>query len=583
MDDAGEDHPQHDAGDRNPGQHVKDAAHPVRLRRPGPNCPAPRGENPRGSTPPGEYPPGENNARVARSTRLGVLAVCLAVLAAALPAAATTAPSGPPAGSLPRAGSLPPAGSLPTAAVTDPWSKPADVGKPYPGTTRGVFTFRGNPTRTYLGSGPVPRTTPRRLWRYPVSGAMCAVSEVAGEPIRWCGTGWTGQPAVVEREGRTWLIVGAYDNALHFLDASTGEPILPSLPVGDLIKGSVTVDPDGYPLVYVGSRDNYLRVVAFDGPRPRVLWRLSAYDVSPVRWNNDWDGSPLVLRDHLFIGGENSHFHIVALNRSYDRRGTVQVDPRLLFNVPSWDAQLEAEAGTGAYSIEGSVAIWNSTAYFANSAGLVQGWDISGIRDGRPPRRVFRFWTGDDTDATVVVDELGHLYVGAEFERGTARSRAVGQMMKLDPSRPDDPLLWSVKDQGRIPGGIWATPALHGDIVIFATDGGRVLGLDRATGAQRWELRLPGPLWQSPVVVDNVLIMGDCAGWLHGFDVTATTPRDRTPSNPQPADEQPRRLWRVRLDGCIESTPAVWQGRIYVGTRGGGVHAVGLPRRSSAT
>jgi len=444
------------------------------------------------------------------------------------------------------------------------------VGKPYPGTVSGLLTFRGNPTRTYYGTGPVPRTTPRRLWRYPASGAMCAFSDVEGEPVRWCGTGWTGQPAVFQREGRTWLIVGAYDNALHFLDAETGTPLRPSLPVGDLIKGSVTVDPDGFPLVYVGSRDNDLRVVAFDTPVPRVLWRLSAYDVSPVRWNNDWDGSPLVLEDHLFIGGENSHFHIVRLNRSYSRSGEVRVAPRLLFNAPSWDAQLEADAGTGAYSIEGSVSVWNSTVYFANSAGLVQGWDIAGLREGRTPRRVFRYWTGDDTDATVVVDEAGDLYIGSEYERGTARSREVGQMMKLDPDRRGDPLVWSVPDQARLPGGIWGTPALHRDLVIFDTDGGRVLGLDRRTGAERWQLRLPGPLWQSPVVVDDVLLIGDCAGWLHAFDVSRS---DRTP--PQ--------LWEVKLDGCIESTPAVYQGRIYVGTRGGGVHAIGLRRPGTAT
>ena len=41
---------------------------------------------------------------------------------------------------------------------------------------------------------------------------------------------------------------------------------------GDLAKGSATSDPDGYPLYYAGSRDNYLRVVALDRPTPTVLW-----------------------------------------------------------------------------------------------------------------------------------------------------------------------------------------------------------------------------------------------------------------------------------------------------------------------
>ena len=35
-----------------------------------------------------------------------------------------------------------------------------------------------------------------------------------------------------------------------------------------------------------------------------------------------------------------------------------------------------------------------------------------------------------------------------------------------------------------------------------------------------------------------------------------------------------RALWSIRLGGCIESTPAVWRGRIYVGTRGGALYAL---------
>jgi outer membrane protein assembly factor BamB len=437
------------------------------------------------------------------------------------------------------------------------------VGQPYGDAVAGLLTFRGNPTRTFYGTGPVPRTRPRELWRFPRSGGLCSESAVGTQVSTWCGTGWTGQPAVFERDGRTWLVVGAYDAALHFLDAATGEPILPKFQTGDLIKGSVTVDPDGYPLAFIGSRDNHYRVIAFDRERPTELFRLAADDVSPTLWDNDWDGAGLIIDDYLFIGGENSVFHILRLNRGYDADGLVTVDPELVFHAPGWDERVLRDFGRTQMAIENSVAIYEDTVYFANSGGLVQGWDISGLAAGREPERVFRFWTGDDVDASVVVDEHGMLYVGAEYERGTARSREVGQMMKLDPSRPDDPLVWSVPDQDQRPSGIWGTPALYQDIVIFGTDGGRVLGLDRDTGERRWSLRLAGPVWQSPVVIDGVLLIGDCAGEMHAFDVAGTR-------------AEPERLWRHRIGGgCIESTPAVWKGKIYVGTRGGAVHALG--------
>src|SRR5690606_24403527 len=230
---------------------------------------------------------------------------------------------------------------------------------------------------------------------------------------------------------------------------------------------------------------------------------------------------------------------------------------------PGWDDQVLRDFGLNQMAIENSVAVWRNTVYFANSGGLVQGWDLSGFAEGRQPTRVFRFWAGDDVDASVVVDEEGMLYVGAEYERATARSREVGQVFKLDPSRPDDPLVWSVHDRDTIPSGIWGTPGLYEDLVIVGTNGGRVLGLDRATGATRWELRLTGPVWQSPVIVDGVLLIGDCAGEMHAFDVSDT-------------HAEPEHLWTYRIGGgCIESTPAVWKGVLYFGTRAGAIHALG--------
>lgn len=444
------------------------------------------------------------------------------------------------------------------------WSDPAGVGKPYGDKVSGLLTFRGNPTRTFYGTGPVPRTEPSQQWRFPRSGGLCSTSVDEHGPSTWCGTGWTGQPAVFERDGRTWVVFGAYDRAVHFLDADTGERIIGDFMTGDLIKGSVTIDPDGYPLVYFGSRDNYYRILSFDQGKPKELWKLDAYAVSPTKWNNDWDGSGLIIDDYLFEGGENSQFHIVKLNRGYDKNGKVTVRPKLVFHTPGWDAQQLRDIGHQTVSIENSVAIHQNVVYFANSGGLVQGWDISGLKEGRKPKRVFRFWTGDDTDASVVVDEQGFLYVGSEYEKGSARSRKVGQMMKLDPSKPKDPLVWKIDDHSRTPSGVWGTPALYKDLAVFDTNGGQVLGVDRQTGKVRWRLQLTGPTWQSPVIVDDVLLLGDCSGTMRAFDVADTA-------------RKPRELWKIRIGGgCIESTPTVWRGRIYFGTRAGGFHSFAL-------
>lgn len=430
----------------------------------------------------------------------------------------------------------------------------------------GLWTFRGNAERSLSGVGPIPRSQPRVLWRYPESGGLCAASTDETGTSTWCGLGWTGQPSVVPGpRGRLEVRFGAFDRAHHFLDAATGRTVRPSLLTRDLAKGSPTSDPDGFPLYYAGSRDNKLRVVALDRKRPTVLWALDSRD-APVIWNDDWDGAPLVVRGHLLVGGENAWFYVIRLNRSYGPDGKVRVRPRIVARVAGWDERLLAARPDRAFSIESSVAYRDGIAYFANSSGLVQGWDVRAtLARGKPPRRVFRFWMGDDTDATVVVDGEGYLYAASQVERFNERSNRVGQLVKLDPRRPRDPVVWAVPLtrigwQGKA--GVWSTPAVDRGTVFVTTNAGEVIGVSRATGRVRWRLDLPGHLWSSPVVANGVLLQGDCDGALHAFDVR----------NERRA---PRELWSVRLGGCIEATPAVWRGRIWVGTRGGALYALG--------
>ncbi len=441
------------------------------------------------------------------------------------------------------------------------WVDPASFGKPYGTEVDGLIAFRGNPTRSYYGESEIG-DNPAQIWAYPQTGGMCSQSSTAAETKTWCGTGWTGQPAAFKRDGKTWVVFGAYDRKVHFVDGTTGADILAPFSTGDIIKGSVTIDPDGYPLVYTGSRDNYLRVLAFDGDSVRELWKLNANAVSPTLWNNDWDGNPLVLDDYLFEGGENSQIHIIKLNRGYDESGAVTVNPSLVFNAPGWDSELLGALGDKQVSIENSVTIVGNMMYFSNSGGLVQGWNIEGFKDGKTPERTFRFWSGDDTDATIVADETGAIYGASEWERHNSRSTEVGQVFKLDPSQPD-PLVWKFDTRKGGKAGVWATPAVTDTHLYVPTHTGEFMALDRETGAQIWEKKLPGPLWSSPVVVGDTLIQTDCNGFVHAFDIS------------DPNVDPPER-WSLELGSCIESTPAVYDGSLYVGTRGGKVFGVKL-------
>lgn len=452
---------------------------------------------------------------------------------------------------------LPPTSFAAAAVPGEPW-----------GVVAGLTMFRGNPTRTWYGTGPLPRSVPEVVWRYP-EGAMCGSSTVGGETTTWCGTGWTGQPVVWERpDGVTELIVGAYDHRVHFIDATTGLATRAPFSTGDIIKGSVTLDPDGFPILYTGSRDNKLRAIALDREPVEEIWRLDAAD-HPGIWNNDWDSNPVVVEGMLLEGGENGYLFIFTLNRGFDEDGLVAVAPELVAKIPTWDAGLIAAIGDRNASVESSIAVSGNVAYVTNSGGRVLGIDLTRLGEEELPI-IFDFWTGDDTDATPVVDSEGYLYVSSELERRTSRSLELGQLMKLDPLGRGPEVVWSIEVPAHPwggDGGLWATPALGDGVLYASTHPGQLLAVDTDTGEVTWTDEIGFHAWSSPVVVDGVLLAAvDCesGGALRAYDLT--DPR------------VPTLLWEARLDsGCIESTPAVWNGVIYVGSRDGYIRAWGQP------
>lgn len=476
-----------------------------------------------------------------------------------------------------------------------------DIGEQW-GIVEGLTMFRGSPTRTFYGLGPLP-TDPKVLWRYPnatsdIGGAttnagkpMCSYSEAEGVTKQWCGTGWTGQPVVWERpDGITEVIFGAYDGAVHFLNAKTGTETRPSFQTGDLIKGSVTLDPDGFPLLYFGSRDNKLRILSLDTKNedgtpaaPVEVWSLNANEVKG-KWNNDWDGNPVVVNDMLFEGGENSWFFAMKLNRTYvdvqDMNGEktgekkVSVAPQIVFKMQGWNDELLKNIGDDMVSIESSVTFYGDRVYFVNSGGRVVGLDISDVKDGIAPT-VFDYWVGDDADATMVVDEKGMLYVSVELERtkepAATRSAELGQFIKLDPYTSGDPYLWGihVPKETLSKGGIWATPALSGNYFYIPTHTGKLLTVDKETGTVTNEAYVGEHAWGSPSVVEDAsgvkkLLVATCVpGGFKQYDLS------------DPATPKLTKTTLLASGACIEATPAVWKGQIFVGTRDGYFYSFG--------
>lgn len=482
-----------------------------------------------------------------------------------------------------------------TAQTTDtPFVSKDSIAKPW-GTTQGVTMFRGNPTRTWYGTGPLPEKSPKMLWRYPDRPLAATSCFGNGHCPTWSGTGWTGQPVVWERsDGITEVIIGTFDKQVHFINAETGKALRKPFPTNDIIKGGPTLDPDGFPLLYFGSRDDNFRILSLEnGKDPKELWRLNAYEVRPqlIMGNDDWDGNAAVINDHLFVGGENGWIYIYKLNRHLDKAtGKVSVSPKKVVEMPGWHPDLTKYVGDRTFSIESSVVVFENRAYFANSAGYVIGIDFTKVENFQA-KKVFEFWAGDDIDGTMVVDKKGHLYISVQHELdynrrnypSAKRILDVGQVVKLNPYVEHPPMeanvsalknpsvLWRFfipPKGGNGKGGVWGTPAIDTEknVLYVPTHPGDLIAIDTNSGEELWRKHVGYNQWSSPLLIDDKLLLGTC-----------TAPRFLLLDVATP--KEPKTLWDQPLPngigGCIESTPAVWKGRIYVGIWDGYIYSFG--------
>ena len=128
---------------------------------------------------------------------------------------------------------------------------------------KGITAFRGNHYRDTASYG--TRTINEKkleiVWSYNI-GAIKA------ENSFWPGTGWTGQPLLVnwpedvrkmmniddqyKDKDLVEVIYPTLDGNIYFLDLETGKPTRDKINVGFPMKGTGMVDPRGYPILYVG-------------------------------------------------------------------------------------------------------------------------------------------------------------------------------------------------------------------------------------------------------------------------------------------------------------------------------------------
>lgn len=438
----------------------------------------------------------------------------------------------------------------------------------------GILNFRGGPTRTHPSYGYI-HPSPSKLvidWSSKTSSST------------WGGgSGWTGQPVLVtwnkeqlsyqniygsykHRDYVTEAICGSLDGHVYFYDMYTGEETRPPVDLHNPIKGSVSLDPRGFPLLYVGEgipEQKPIGLSIIDLTRGKVLYKLKGVETdAPLGWGA-FDSSATVYEDILIAPGENGLIYFAKLNSNFNKvEGEITISPEIMKYKYAYGNQYR-------FGVESSAAFYRHLMYFCDNTGYVQCLNLKTMKP------VWIFDNKDDTDATPLLsieDEHPYLYVGSEVDIQPIGGSAY--IHKLDALTGK--VIWSYslpchqrkkqKDSKAINGGIFATGIVGKDsinhMVVFTLArqktfwGSTMIALDKKTGSLIWERELTHYAWSSPVDLydkggNAYIIQCNYAG--HVLLLDALSGDTITTAN---------------LGRNIESSPAVYNGHLVIGVRG---------------
>ncbi len=444
-----------------------------------------------------------------------------------------------------------------------------------------VLTFRGGPFRqnAAYGTVDVQENKLEIAWSTPMGGISS-----------YHGAGWTGQPAIVkwtkeirqimnineEKKAVTALkevILASQDGKIYFLDLADGQPTRDPINVGYPLKGSVSIDPSGMPMLSVGqgiskigNNTGDIGYFLFNLIDQKQLKFINGRDRNAYGSNGAFDGTSLMDRnsDTMIIAGENGMLYTIHLNTKFDHiEAKLTIDPEIVSYKSKTSTQKDTQTG-----IEGSVAMYGSYVYFADAIGILQCVDVNTMKP------VWAVDTDDNTDASIALDfdEDGTL---ALYTANTVKEQGkngISTIRRLNALTGEQEWTYTVKVEfdSNETGGVMASPVVGqqsiGNLVIFTVaktpEGGQIIAFDKKTGHIAWQQPMSHFSWSSPVAVYNEageawIIQGDSNGLLQLLDGQTGAVMNG-----------------IQLEGAIIGSPAVYNDTLVVGTSGKGVSKI---------
>ena len=468
-------------------------------------------------------------------------------------------------------------------------------------TVKGILTFRGNNWRNTSSIGTVNLTEFKltQVWAKKIG----ALTKGSGSGS-WSGCGWTGQPLIVQWPKETRRVMNMYDWAkekenlveviyptedgnIYFLDLETGEQTRDTLIMNVPFKGTGSIDPRGYPLLYCGSGDQYendsqkSRAFIISLINGTVLYEFGKQGTDSFARRNwyAYDSAPLIdaETDTLIYPGENGIIYTMKLNTVYDPTlGSISVNPtnfvRFRYDCNNiYDDIDKADSTHKWQGYEGSAVAWNGHLYLSSNDGMFQCIDLNTMRV------VWVANTEDDTNGSPVLDVISdteaYLYVGTSLHFNKDKNNlGVAPFFRINAMTGETTghrYGLTVHTVSGVSGGIQATAVVGkqgsniSDLVIVPIarygdkDAGVLVALDKETFEEKWKMNMDAYAWSSPAVVYDsenrgYIIQADSKGYI--FIIDGATGEQRGVLRP--------------TDSNFEASPAVFGNMLVIGCRG---------------
>ncbi len=466
----------------------------------------------------------------------------------------------------------------------------------------GILTFRGNNFRNAPSYGFTTMTerVVEQIWERPVGGMKSSQWD-----FRWTGTGWTGQPVIIqwaddvkqimninaEKKAKANLVEVIYatmDGKIYFFDLDDGKDTRAAIDIKAPIKGTPAIDPRGYPILYVGQGDKgapksgmtQIGMRIFNLIDQSLLTFINGEDSMAFR--TDWgacDSSPIVdgKTDTLIWPSENGILYTAKLNTKFDKTAkTLSISP--VFTNLRYKSEKSTLLG-----VESSPSFYDKYMFFSDNSGALSAVDLNTMK------HVWIKQLDDDTDVSPVIsqEEKGvYLYTGTEVDyqqRITGIYQGDAFVYKIDAL--SGRTIWrnSIKcytknDEANVGndvnGGVLGTPIVGknkiNNLVIFSFcmtngiySGNTLAAFDKESGQLVWDYKSPHYGWSSPVDVYDAqgnayIIFPDSQSKVHILN--GSTGKMYSVGNI---------TIKGGIGGIVESSAAVFNDTLVIGTRHG--------------